>query len=1166
MTRINKIVMHGFKSFAKRTEIPFGNDFNCVLGPNGSGKSNVMDALCFVLGKSSTKSLRAEKSANLIYNGGKSKKPSKSGEVSIYFDNKEKVFPTKDAEIKITRVVRSKGNSVYKINDQTRTRQQILDLLSIAKIDPEGYNIILQGDIVRFTEMPAMERRKLIEEISGISVYEDKKQKALNELNNVEGKLKEAEIVLSERGNYLKELEKDRNHALKYKDMCDKIDQNQASYLKLNIDRIESDKKSNQEKSDKIKTEIDKLNKNIEDIKKGIREKKDEIKKISDEIEQKGRKDQVLLNKEVENLKIDLTKKSARIETVKNEIEKVKKRKLDLKSDIEEINNKIGEFENKKKDMENLIAKKLREKSEFESKIIQFREKNKLDSVGDIEKDIDELDKAAEDKQKEIQALREEQHNLLREKDRVEHLVNVTEEKITKVFEVEKENKQQINVLKLKRDEFKRSTLDLNKRLEEDSVLSAKLANMRKEIVIHHETLSKLNARNIGIQERFTGDIAIKKILEQKNKISGIYGTVSELGNVSSKYSLALEIAAGKRMNSIVVGNDKVAATCIRYLKENKFGTATFLPLNKLKDIDTRSDVKALAKARGAYGLATDLVSYDTQFKKVFNYVFSNTIVVDNLNVARRIGIGSARMVTLDGDITDTSGAMHGGYRSKKRQGMGFTEKEVNSDIQVHEGKISELTGLIKSLESRRTENEDMITKLRTDKANLEGEIITMEKSLHLESDDLDISQRKKTDLAEELSKVDKNIREIEGKISTVNRTFTTIKIDKQKLKGKIGTLRDPRLIAELRAFEEKRTELKEQLIKYESEIKNIKDQITSIHKPELDKISQILKQLDKEEDGFIGEQEGLADFIESEEKVLQDKEEKAKEFYNKFKNLFDKRNKINDEVQISEKLVSDQQEKSREVEIKCNMFSLKEAELNAKLSTLNQEFEQYHGVKLDLSKSEKELKEEIRRFEKMKENIGSVNMRALEIYEEVEKEFNRLSSKKETLDSEREDVLNMMKEVEERKKELFMKTLDVVSKNFKQIFDTITSKGAEANLELETPEDPFDGGLMIKVKLTGTKFLDIRSLSGGEKTLTALAFIFAIQEHEPASFYVLDEVDAALDKHNSEKFAKLIAKYADRAQYIIISHNDGVISQANNLYGVSMNEHGMSKVVSLKI
>jgi len=233
MTKINKMVMHGFKSFANRTELLFGGDFNCILGPNGSGKSNIGDALCFVLGKAGAKGLRAEKTANLIYNGGKLKNPAKQGEVSIYFDNTKKTFPTEDDEIKISRIITSSGQSKYKINDKTRTREQIRDLLGLAKIDPDGYNIILQGDIIRFTEMPTTERRVLIEDISGISIYEEKKHKAQLELERTGEKLKDADLILSERGTYLKELRKDRDEAQKYKDMNDKIRQNKASYLKI---------------------------------------------------------------------------------------------------------------------------------------------------------------------------------------------------------------------------------------------------------------------------------------------------------------------------------------------------------------------------------------------------------------------------------------------------------------------------------------------------------------------------------------------------------------------------------------------------------------------------------------------------------------------------------------------------------------------------------------------------------------------------------------------------------------------------------------------------------------------------------------------------------------------------------------------------------------------
>ena len=228
-TRINKMVMHGFKSFAKHTEILFGGSFNCVLGPNGAGKSNVLDALCFVLGKSSSRDLRAEKSANLIYNGGKAKNPAKHGEVSIYFDNSGRIFPTEDKEVKVSRIVRQNGQSIYKINDKAMTRQQITSLLSLAKIDPEGYNIILQGDIVKFVEMHPEDRRVLIEDIAGISIYEEKKHKAMLELEKVEQHLRETELILTERSTYLKELRKDRDQALKYKDMSDRIKQNKAA-------------------------------------------------------------------------------------------------------------------------------------------------------------------------------------------------------------------------------------------------------------------------------------------------------------------------------------------------------------------------------------------------------------------------------------------------------------------------------------------------------------------------------------------------------------------------------------------------------------------------------------------------------------------------------------------------------------------------------------------------------------------------------------------------------------------------------------------------------------------------------------------------------------------------------------------------------------------------
>jgi|TARA_Y100000310_G_scaffold325208_1_gene388352 chromosome segregation protein len=1162
-TKINKIVMNGFKSFAKHTEVLFNESYNCILGPNGSGKSNILDALCFVLGKSSSKSLRAERAANLIYNGGKLKKPAKQGEVSIFFDNGKKVFPTDDKEVKITRLVRHSGQSVYKINDETRTRQEIIDLLSIARINPDGYNIILQGDIAKFVEMHPDQRRELIGEIAGISIYEEKKHKALLEMQKVDERLKETDIVLTERNTYLKELKKDRDQALKYKDMSDKIRQNKASYLKFQIDKKEKEKNDLQTRLDETNQELSKINSRIADLTKQNQEKRGQIEQITKEIEQKGEVEQVNLNKEVEELKIDITKKNSRMNTIKNELNRINNRKKDLRNSSLEIENKIKDLETEKENMQKDISEKKKERNLITEKIHNFRQKNKLDNIVDIEKQIGGIDKKSEELQKDVQATREQQHNLIREKDGILHEISTIDAQINKVLDIEKENKKRLEEVKDKRSEFKKSTLELNKKLEEDTSLAAQLSNARKKIYNANEELEKLKAKNISTKELSYADVAIKRIMGLKKP--EVYGTVAELGNVKSKYSLALEIAAGHKLKSVVVKDDKTASECIRYLKNNKLGVVTFFPLNKIKSSATRADIKNLSKSKGSQGMAINLISFDNKFKKVFEHVFADTMVVDNIDVARRLGIGNAKYVTLEGDMAEKSGAMRGGFRFKRKQSMGFKEEDIAKEIEKYEKEIKDLKNSIDVVEKARIENEELISGLRAKKASLEGEIIKIEKSLHLEATDLEATEQKKSSLSEHQKEIDNKMRLVQDKTNALNNELVTIKTERQKLRSAISQLSNPTLIAELNAFEEKLKELGENIIRIDSEIKNIDTQAEDIYKNELEKTESIIKQIEKDYDEFNNELGNLTKDIKDRNEELKNKEEMAQDFYAKFKGLFHKRSEIDQEIQKNQATMNNRQDDSRKIEVRSNTLSLKSAELNSVLSGLNLEFQQYEGVKLDLSKNEEQLKNEIRKFEKMQLEIGSVNMRALEIYEDVERQYNILMEKKDRLGKEKEDVLKMMQEIESKKKDLFMKIFDVVNSNFKKFFSLLTTKG-DANLVIENEENPFEAGVRINVKITGSKFLDIRSLSGGEKTLTALAFIFAMQEHEPASFYVLDEVDAALDKHNSEKFAKLIRQYSEKAQYVIMSHNDSVISEANSLYGISMNEHGISQVVSLRV
>ncbi len=1163
-TKITKLVLDGFKSFGKHTELLFGDDFNVILGPNGSGKSNVLDALCFVLGKSSSKQLRAEKSANLIYNGGKTKQPAKAAEVTISFDNKTKMFPIEEDEVKVSRIVRADGASKYKINGKTKTRQEILELLGTAKINPDGYNIILQGDIVRLVEMSPIERRQIIEEIAGIGMYEEKKQQSLNELQKVGEKLNEAEIILKERETYLKELKKDRDQALKFKELNDKVKQNKASHLKRQLNKKDDELKKLEEKSGVHREKLTKLQQQIQALRDEIAQHKQTIHDINSEIERKGEVEQIKIQKEVEQLRIQLAMHKTRVSTCKTEIDRIGQRKEQLQKNLEEVDFKIKELNEQKGSQTAQLQAMQKTIVEIDAKIKEFKLKHNLADDADIDRRFEELDKKAEEKQRELQLLREKQQALVREKDKAEFQIATMDEKIAKVKELEDAHKDELDQLKNKKEQFKKLVLELNELLNQDSKDANTLAKGRAELHSMREEENKLSIKQSSVQESIMQNIAVKKVLENRQKIGEVYGTVSELGSSEGKYAMALEIAAAQKIHSIVVDDDKTASQAIKFLKQGKFGFATFLPLNKIRPAQVKEDLKKLSKEKGVHGFAVDLLEFDLKFKNVFSHVFGNTLVVEDIETARRIGIGAARMVTLEGDLCEHSGAMTGGFRAKKAGS--FKEKEIGAKLEDARKQVAALEDRLHTLEWNRKSNEDKIAKLRELKANLEGDIIKQQKSLHLDTGDLEATRNYKEELTKTIKQIGKELEELEEKTAIETKSLTDLKIEKQNIRNKITELRNPRVLAELNAFEEKRKQLDQEKIRIESEQKGIDVQLTDILGRDKENMQKLVKDMDKEAEAFNNEITDLDKMTGGQEAELDKKEKEQAQFFSQFKGLIEKRNKLDKDASEKDNKILGIDENSRKEEMSVNVLSIEEARIKAEMAGFNAEFEQYSGVELDMAKPEEQLKKEINDFERMMANIGNVNMRALEIYETVEKEYGGLLDKKNILMKEKDDVVNLMNEIESNKKELFLKTLTVIDGQFRRIFGQLTTKG-ESYLELENKEDPFAAGLRINVKITGSKFLDIRSLSGGEKTMTALAFLFAIQEHEPATFYILDEVDAALDKHNSEKLAKLIRSYCQKAQYIVISHNDAIISEGDILYGVSMNtDAGLSNVVSLKM
>jgi len=789
--------------------------------------SNLVDAVCFVLGRTSAKSMRADRLHELIFHGNGKKKSADYAVVTLYLDNSKKVFPFEEEEIFITRKVNKSGVSVYKLNGRTVTREKILEVLSASRIYPNGYNIVLQGDVTQIIEMNPVERRFIIDEISGIAEYNDKKEKAQRDLAAVDEKLREAEIVISQKYDIFKKLEEERNAAIKFQNLQRQLLTLKASY---------------------------------------------------------AHKKMVMLEENLEKLEESLQKKLEELERVNKDVEKTEEELERRESETRDVVEKLLELSRRVK-----IEKEV---SELRSRLLI--NKDRIDSH-------------------------------LREIDRLESLI---------------------------------------------------------------EKLEALETRKAELTEV---PRAVKAVLDLK--LRGVYGTVADLISVPEKYRVAIEVAAGPHLYDIVVENDEVAAYCIEYLRREKIGRATFIPLNKIKPV--LFDGREILERNGVVGIASKLIKYDVKFMRAMEFVFGNTLVVENLDVARAIGKG--RIVTLEGDLIERSGAMIGGYYVKTHPKV--IESATRNEIEEYR------------------------------------------------------SMRKR--LQEEVNKLLEETKGIEDKL----RKYAT-----------------------------------------SEEIKSIVD---------LEKLK-----------------------ISSEKEVEE---------------LRMKRRKL--------------QDRKVNLEISINQLNIEKARLETESQAVKAEVEQY-GVEHYIDEKLQTLESYIKKTEAELREIGSVNLKAIDEYEKFKAEFDEYKQKYEKILSEKKAVMEMIEKIEEKRKEVFNKCLQAVSNEFHKMFHEMTGGGA--SLSLEDPNN-LESGLVIQVNFADKRPLNIDSLSGGEKTLTALAFMFAIQRYKPAPFYIFDEVDAALDKQNSIRISELIKKLSKDSQFIVISHNDQTIKYGDVIYGCSMVE-GESKIIGLEM
>jgi len=948
------------KSYRKRVVIrDFSMELNrgevvALLGPNGSGKSNIADAICFVLGRLSIKSMRAAKSANLIFAGTKAVKPASEASVKIIFNNSDKGLPINTKHVEIQRIVRKNGQSIYKINSMTKTRNEVIELLVQAGIDPYGFNIVLQGEIIDVIKMNSENRRKVIEEVSGISVYEARKKRSLRELERTEEKLKEISAILRERTAYLRNLENERQQALRFK----KLEQNLKRY-KASIFSRQIDEKNKEIK--KIDSEIEKNNK----IKEKLKEK---IKRVQEEIHGK--------DGEINNINT-YTQKSSGVEMER------------LHDEVADLRAGIAGLDVRKENLSSRIDEVIRRRSRAQ------------EEVKDYEKEISELKKKSPLMDKKLKEL-----------------------------EVKKK---ELSLIEERRKKFYSLRTELNSLKE---ILRGKEKQLQKVIGESDFLLKEI--------EKLSGNLINKDIDSCRKRIKDIVKSIEKIDSdlkEAKNQGLQLEKSIFSYENEI---------------KNN----------NEIKKQVSKLDLCPLCKTKITKEHIEEV--YDECNNKISKY-----------------------------------------------------SKKLESDKNQLEKVKKKILDLSKNLESNKNQLEkNKIELIRfeniSEKNNYLKRLVSDENEIKNEINALELRRKK----------LETNIKDVDSVEDKYNKMLFEIE--------DISSRSEDNIDAELK-FKQR----------------------------DLEQTKNIIKHSFRDEEDLTDENEEVEEKLESKIIELRKKEKQEQELQKKFQKLFAKREILQKEVQDKNSHMINLNHELRGFEDKVNNMKIDNAKVNAELENLQVELKEFEGVEV-VSMSVAHLREKIDKTQQILNNIGNVNLRALEVYDTIKEEYDAVAKKSEILLEEKAEILKIIQEIDKKKKRTFMKTLDAVNQIFSRNFLQLSTKG-QAFLDLENKTDPFAGGLNIVIRVARGKYFDVSSLSGGEKTLIALSLIFAIQEYKPYCFYIFDEVDAALDKRNSEKLANLIKKYMKTGQYIVVTHNDALITESTVLYGVSMQE-GLSKILTMEL
>lgn len=1177
---LKSIEVHGFKSFANKILFEFHNGITAIVGPNGSGKSNVADAVRWVLGEQSAKQLRGASMQDIIFAGTQTRKPLGYASVSITLDNSDHRLPVAYDEVTVTRRVYRSGESEYLINGTQVRLKDINEMFYDTGIGKEGYSIIGQGQIDKILSGKPEERRELFDEAAGIVKFKRRKNTAQKKLEAERQNLVRVNDILSELTRQLGPLERQAETAKVYLRKRDELKRYDVNLFLLEFERLRKELSETQEKQGVAEHQLEETNEKYEKAKQEYEELEAQIEELDARFQ--GKRDEVtqgqLRRQQFEN----------QIELLGEQINTQKMSDEHLRSRIASIVQQITAHDKQEQETKEKLAALRGELSQMKEK-----EREASERTGAVGAKIAELDGEIEAQKSGIISLLNQRATV---KARIQRYDTMLEQAQIRKAQLSKE------ALQLKSESAEHEAVyqeisgeyeKITKRIdalnegseranEELSVAQQKLyeynRQMEQEQAEYHRESSRLESLK-NIAERYDGyGNSIRRVMEQRAKEKGILGVVADIIKVEKAYEVAVETALGGSIQNIVTDTEETAKRQIDYLKRNKYGRATFLPLSAISGRGSFSTPQALHEP-GVIGLASTLVSADEKYRELIGFLLGKTVVVDNIDhaiaLARKFR-QSLRIVTKDGELLNPGGSMSGGAFRNSSNLLGRRR-----EIEELEGQVAKRGSVLKELQRN-------IDESRSRRNALRDEIVQLKDKLQSEYLAQNTAKMRLNELGEKHGLTEQGYRKLKSETGELDSQLFEIKDSKKREKEELEN--SERLQKETEQFilqlQEELADRREEERQEMASAEQVRMQLSAMTQQE-DFLKQNLSRIVSERNEFVQEKRQYEINVEEAANSVAEKEEQIRQIRESLESAASSEASLQAEI---ESLAKEKEEKSllhkkffatrEELSEQMGLLDRENFRLNAQLEKMNEQrehqvnymWEEYaltYGAAKELREEEftdaPSLKKTILSLKGEIKSLGNVNVNAIEDYKELLERHTFLSGQHEDLMKAEEALLKIIEELDNGMRIQFKEQFERIQTEFDKAFKELFG-GGKGELQLVEDEDILDAGIRIIAQPPGKKLQNMMQMSGGEKSLTAIALLFAIQNLKPSPFCLLDEIEAALDESNVDRYAGYLHKLTKNTQFIIITHRRGTMTAADRLYGITMQEKGVSALVSVNL